>query len=280
MEQKQNSLEQYVGRGRQVGQENAEKVAAWVYGWGWSTEPVIQALLGVKRRPCSDLVRRGVLEQVKPPAGHRTAYIVGSAWRARALDLFEDQNGMVIPYPYPRTAIPFSAYGDHAHQAQLIALNELKNGGRVVAERLLRTQIKKGAVPDFVLQKRGKEEWHEVELTPKYNERLFFQLQEREAARRAGRFSTLVWWCGKQGIARKLVATLSLKRIPNVIRRGDGRIVCEPYREGWNPAQLLAASEILLVDGVRRVKVKPTFSIEKLKLAPADSAAALSAADL
>jgi hypothetical protein len=278
MKQKQNNLEQYVGRGRQVGQANAEKVAAWVYAWGWSTEPVIQALLGVKRRPCHDLVRRGVLQQIKPPAGHFTAYVVGSAWLTRARELFEDQNGTVIPYQYPRTAIPFAAYGTHAHQTQLIAINQMQNGGRLITERLLRDQAMKGAIPDFVFRKRGQDEWHEVELSPKYKERLYFQLQEREEARRAGRLSTLVWWCGRPGIKRNLVAALSLERIPRVVRRADGRIVREQYREGWSPTKLFAASEILLVDGIRRVKPKPTFT--DWQLAPDNSAAALAAADL
>ncbi|HJW23475.1 MAG TPA: hypothetical protein VJ576_01145 [Rhodocyclaceae bacterium] len=193
-----------------------------------------------------------MLQQITPPPGHLTAYIVGSAWLPKALERFEKTHGFLIDYPYPRTAIPFSAYGSHSHQVQLIALAQFNQRyGQIIAERVLRKQSTKEAVPDFIFRVRGKVEWHEVELSPKYTERLFFQLQERESARRAGRFTKLVWWCARPGIADNLTAALNRERIPYVQRRGDGRIVRDDTMEGWNPAQLRKASKILLVDDMK-----------------------------
>jgi hypothetical protein len=139
----------------------------------------------------------------------------------------------------------------HSHQSQIIAIEQMRAGGRIISERALREQSTSGAIPDFVLRKQGGDEWHEVELSPKYAERLFFQLQERNRALKTGRFLKLIWWCGRPGIARNLMAALSLKVIPQVMRRADGRIVKVQGEEGWSPAKLREASEILLTNGKR-----------------------------
>ena len=234
---------------RADGQKNIDAVLLWTYRWGWTYETALQKLLPIQRRPGSDYSKRGILQKVEPPRGHPPAYCVGSGRLGRALDLFEEETGLAIPYPWPRTAVPFAALGEHQEAAQLIAMGQLGEGGRLKTSREFGD--KRGAIPDFSIEKPTGIEWHEVELTPKYVERLFFQLGERDKARAAGEFSRLLFWCRTGGIARNLVAALQQERIPRVIRRGDGKIVRETGVEGWNPAKLLACTEVLLLNDDR-----------------------------
>lgn len=248
-----NQITNYAGKGVAIGRQNREKILRWVFQWGWSTETVLQQLLGVKRRPCSDLVKRGILRQVKAPPGHKNAYVIGSGFVDEARQLLEDSYGISLDYPWPRSAIPFAKYGAHSEAAQLVALGELRREvGVIFSERSFRGEFpaqRTGAIPDFVKVERGKKRiWHEIELSGKYHERLFFQLRQRHEALLAGKFTQLVFWCGRRSVARNLEGALSRPRIPNVVRRGDGRIVRDLSEEGWNPAKLKAVTRIILLD--------------------------------
>lgn len=249
-----SGIAKYAKTSKKVGADNARKVALWTYKWGWTTELVLQKLIGVTRRPAANFVNRGVLEKVIGPRGHPPAYLISPAWMIRAQGWHEEHGRMEIAIPPPRATVPFAALGEHQEKAQIIALGQLADldgdMGRITTDREM-IDAQTGARPDFQLLTDSGMEWHEVELAPKYAERLFLQLQGRDEARRDGRFGRIVWWCGTLGIARNLMLALSQERIPRVIRRADGRVVRLPGEEGWSPAKLLAASEILLL-GDRR----------------------------
>lgn len=243
---KAEQLAKYVGKGRAKGLENVNRVLLWIYQWGWSTEPVLQKLLGVQRKIGCELARKGVLLRVEPPAGHRTAYVIAQAHQLRALELYEADTGMAIPYPWPRTAVPFAALGQHQEEAQLRALDELRPGDLLMVDREMRRGVDE-AIPDFAIERGGAGgpvEWHEIELTPKYHERLLHQLEQRNQALRAGHYSRIVWHCRTHGIARNLAAALDKPVLPPVIKRADGRVVRQPGVEGWRTAALRAATTI------------------------------------
>lgn len=244
------------GDARKRGSENLSKLLAWIYQWGWTTDAVAQVLLGVKRRVAAEYARRGYLVRVEPPRGHAVAYVVAPAYQSKALDFYEDSGErQAIQYPFPRSAVPFAALGEHHERAQLVALAELCDGDLLVCDREIRAQGVGAStpVPDFIIHRGGlggQVEWHEVELTPKYRERLLYQLERREAARQAGSFARLVWHCRTKGIARNLMAELNKPVLPPVMRRADGRIVRRPGVEGWQPGRLRAGSTVLVAGEV------------------------------
>ena len=231
------------------GKEHRDKVLLWTYRWGWMTDESLQALMKVQRRPGSELCRRGVLQRVEPPRGHHAAYVINSASMTRALELYEeDTGGTVIPYQWPQTTVPFAALGEHQEAAQLIAINQLNRypGGKLTVDRELRVGAKK-ALPDFCIEHPKRKEWHEVELTPKYAERLFFQLQERDKSRQAGDFTKLIFWCRTAGVGRSIQNALNRETCPEVFRRGDGKISMMPGGLRWNPKALRCVSEVVLI---------------------------------
>lgn len=246
---KKNNLDGQRENAHVKGKANLDKVLLWTYKWGWVTELVLQKLLNVTRRPGAYWCKRGILTKIEPPAGHVVAYVIKPGPHlSRALELYEeDSDGLALPYPYPRTSIPFAALGEHNEKSQLIALDELRDGEHLTTEREMRDGSA-AALPDFAITDNNGlfVHWHEVELTAKYHERLLFQLEERETARKAGRFDKLVWWCRTPGIARNLRKILSQKALPKVKKRADGRIV-KYATDRWNPAELAEATEINVI---------------------------------
>lgn len=237
---------------KQRGKENTEKILLWVYRWGWTTDRVLQQLVNVQRLVGGELCRRGVLQRVDAPAGHHTAYVINSASLSRALELYEDDTlNNAIPYPWPATSVPFSALGEHQEQAQLEAIRQLRlfPDAQLRVDRELRIGTR-GAVPDFqIIRMNGKwTEWHEVELTPKYQERLWFQLQERETARAAGKFTQVFFWCRTLGIGRQLQTAIRRPTVPEVFRRGDGKIAAvSASQQYWSPVELRKRCEVLML---------------------------------
>ena len=245
---------------RQKGKENADKILLWVYRWGWTTDLVLQSLLGVKRLVGGELCRRGILQRVDAPPGHHTAYVINSASLTRALELYETEMlSDAIPYNWPATSVPFAAQGEHQEQAQLEAIRQLRlfPGSRIRVDRELRIG-KKGAIPDFEIVrpfgKGMKTEWHEIELTPKYAEKLWWQLQEREAARAAGQFDQVFFWCRTLGIGRQVQTAIRRQTIPEVYRRGDSKIaVVSAQHNYWSPASLRKKTDVLMLGDGREV---------------------------
>lgn len=246
-------VKNFTGNPRQRGLENEEKVLVWLFRWGWCTEEVLQKLLGVKRRIGIELVKRGVLQRIEPPRGHKLVYVIARSQQARALELYEAAGGAAMPYTWGKTSVPFAALGQHNELAQLVALNHIEPGDWFACDRELSEE--EGAIPDFIIQKGGVGgvlEWHEVELHAKYKERLYFQLWQREEAREENKLERLVWHCGTQGIAKNLEQALSSDWLPAVDRRGDGRIVILHGVTGWQPKYLKSVSEIRLIDPTRK----------------------------
>lgn len=241
-----SKIQQYRENSRDRHYEKIREVLIWLYRHGWSHEHIIQKLLKLKRRPCSYLNRAGVLKRVEPEAGFRTAYVIGSAYLELAQSMHEERTGLALPYSQHRTLIPWYQLGKHSEICQLAALAELEaDDGVYHSEREWRHMAQAGeAIPDFSIA-RGEDGfwWYEVERTPKYHERLVFQLRERHVALTAGKFDKLIWICKSEGIMRNLLKALEAPTLPHVRRRADGKIVRVPDEEGWNPEQLLAASE-------------------------------------
>jgi hypothetical protein len=229
--------------GRVVGRNNVDKVLLWTYQWGWVYETTLQSLLMVKRRPGSEYCKRGLLVKVKPPRGHRPVFVIAPAYQTKALELYEAYTGRSIPYPYPRQAVPFSSMAEHQEYAQIIAINELnKYGGYIRIDRELRDG-EQGALPDIAhTHENDIVVWHEVELSAKYDERLFKQLADREIARRRGKFQRLIWWCGTEGIKSNLQWCLAKESIPQIERGNDSKLQRIAGKEGWSPEALNGCS--------------------------------------
>lgn len=245
IEDKKDRLAPWRENAREKGKANADKLLLWVFRWGWTTEPVMQKLLNVKRRPGGDFVRRGLLNKVAPPTGHHhPVFILDSSSLTRAQDLYEAETNSALPYPYPRNSIPFAALAEHQEFAQLIALDELADDELLTVERELRVG-EPGALPDFQISNGLATRWYEIELTPKYRERLLLQMWDREQARRDEHFAEIHWWCRTAGIARNIAAILSQPNLPHVKRRPDGKIV-----KGvgfWKPEELRQATHIHII---------------------------------
>ncbi len=235
--------------GRQVGEKNIDKVLLWVYQWGWSYESVLMQLLGVKRRVGVEFCRREVLLKVEPPRGHPPAYIISPAYLTRALQLYEKDAQLSIPYPFHRSPVPFATLGEHQEIAQQIALNECaRHGGYLRVDRELRDGDE-GALPDFLHRYNNYSIWHEIELTPKYQLKLFKQLAEREIARKERKFNQMVWWCRTEGIKRNLQECLARESIPQITRGDDYKLQRITGQLGWNPSTLAACSVFHIICG-------------------------------
>ena len=242
---------------RKVGKERLDEVLRWTFKWGWTYETVLQKLLGVERRPGHEFVKKGALVKVEAPRGHLPVYCIAPGFLTQAMRLHEAERyyPLALNYPWPKTTIPFSALGEHQEIAQLIALEQWKNQGGSAAGCILDTDRElrsdnPGPYPDFVLTSSTEDEtqieWHEIELTSKYRERLIHQMYERNKALESNRFTKIVWWCSTAGVARNIKAVLSVKSLPATIRRADYKIVRDVGARGWSPAKLLECSEILL----------------------------------
>lgn len=230
--------------------EKLNQVLLWVYRWGWSQEHIIQKLLGLKRRPCADLVKQGVLRRIEPEPGFKAVYVLGAAYIDRAQDLHESetQGQIALEYTQHRTAIPWFGLVTHNAMAQLAALSVLnEHGGLLTTGDELRVIAKAGdAIPDFVIGDGEKLTWYELERTKKYHERLALQLAERYEALQRKRFDRMVWVCGSDGVVKHVANALEQERIVNVLRGRDGRLRRDRSDEGWNPKQLLEVTDFWL----------------------------------
>lgn len=121
-----NEVKSYAKEAANRAQMKIYQVLLWIYRHGFATERVIQKLLGIERRPCASLVRRGVLTRVKPREGFRAAYVLGAAYLDRAQALHEAEVNMAMPYTQHRTAIPWIELAIH---------NELPKPSRITPGR-------------------------------------------------------------------------------------------------------------------------------------------------
>ena len=245
----------------QQGRENLNRVLVWTWAWGWTTELALQRLLDVQRRPGSAYVNKGVLERHPAPMSKTVAYLLAPMHQSTAQILFEDSKpgAPVLRYPWPRTAIPWSHFLHH-EKSQLIALAEMRRRPGCVLTTAREITGRAMATPDFILGYTDRTEWHEVELNGKYDEKLTNQLYQREIARRRGEFTHIIWHCLTETMAINIKTELSKPVRPATMKRGDGRIVIDHSKGGWDPAPLLAASEFLVIgddrDRPREIKAK------------------------
>ena len=249
-QQQGTALQEYAKDARALGRRNIGRVLVWLYRWGWTTEPVLQRMLGVQRHVGAEMARRGYLLRVDPPRGHRPAYVIAPAYQRLALELYEDDPGSVdIPYPYPRNRVGFGT-AEHDELAQLIALEQIRPGDILSSARELRGGK---AVPDFVIERgdSGLIEWHEVELSKRYDEKLFHQLKNRNDAMKHGDFNRIVWHCGTAGVGRNIEFALLRPAIPMTHKRADYKLVKTPGVAGWNPTALREATTIHVAKVIR-----------------------------
>ncbi len=250
----------------ETGTHNLTKLVLWLISWGWTTERVIQILLGVKRRPCADFVKRGVLNKTKPPAGFLSGYILKNEYFQAGIE-FNRFYSSSYRYNEVRTnSIPYKSLGNHNEIAQLSLLEYLNEYDNLIyfTEPEMRSQLKgvRGiGVPDFetffpvvcfsaslgIKMSENTEcqqikVWHEIELSQKSELQLFFKLQGLDRARQSNLFSRLVWWSNER-IRAKLIKSLQRERIPYVFRQPNGRFAIDLEREGWSPKKLFSVSE-------------------------------------
>lgn len=260
------NLRKFRGNAREKGQQNRDEVLAWLYKWGWSTDAALSRLLDVLRPVGGELARKGVLLRVEPPRGHKPAYVIAPAYQSKALKLHEDRGGEAIPYPWPRSAVPFASLGEHNEVAQLKAIDVLRSmedeSVMLITDRELRGSAKTGeAIPDFLIRTGDFEEvfdkngvrsgfiggecvWYEVELTGKRNEKLAHQLYSRHKALKRGEFSRIEFFCASDGVANNLMRALHCDVLRKTARRADGRLVEVLSEAGWSPDLLRRSTEI------------------------------------
>lgn len=250
----------------ETGLHNMTKLVLWLISWGWTTERVIQKLLGVKNRPCARFVKRRVLSKIKPPKGFSSGYVLRKEYFQAGIEFnrfYSSNHG----YGEVRlTSIPFKSLGCHNEIAQLALLEYLNEFENLVyfTESEVRSRLRGErdiAIPDFETffhtgrfkVWRGFEMaqesecqtfkvWHEVELSQKYEFQLFFKLQGLDSARKSKLFTCLLWWSDKK-IRAKLMKALQRERIPYVVRQPNGRFTLDLEQEGWSPKKLFAMSE-------------------------------------
>lgn len=249
----------------QRGVETKKRVLIWTLKWGWVTEKNLQQLLCVQRLPGHSLVKRGLLSKNTSPTGKRIAYTINEEALDEAYQLYEEHDRcLALPYPWPQTQIPFAKLGAHQEYAQMAALAELyAKGGVLSVERELRL-VQDGAIPDFVITRGKTIEWHEIELSAKYAERLYLQMQSRDEARQKGTLTRIVWWCRGEAVAKVIRAAMSADSIPRTLRRPDGRVVRRQDVEGWNPNRLALISEIRIM-GKNGSYTLPSWAGEKFR---------------
>lgn len=242
-------ISKLAGDARRRGAENREILLGWMYKWGWSTTSNIQNLLGLKRDQTYTLIEQGVIERAIGPKGASPTFVIAEHRIPEALRAYENRPESILglPYPWDRENVPILKLGRHNEVAQNIAILKVRQtGGIVLSDREIREQDSI-AHPDFLVKDGESVTWHEVQLTSKYRERLYFQLQIREESRNRGDFNKIVWWCGTEGLARHMAKALSTNHLPKVIKRVDGKFVATQAEEGWRPLRLNSVSEIAVI---------------------------------
>ena len=239
----ENKIRDYQKGAIQKGAANRDKVLLWVYKWGWTTEAVLQKLLSVQRRPGAEFCRRGILQKVEPARGQfRVAYVIALPMMKRAGEIYEQSTGG-IAIPPPRGSVPFSLL-EHNEIAQLIALDKANEECKLKTDRELREGDTE-AIPDFAINLYElAEHWHEIELNAKYKERLFFQLQKRDEARKEG-VDMFFWHCNTRGIALNLINALEQEALPTMLRQADGKFV--QNGQWWDPEELAGCTKIGII---------------------------------
>ncbi len=255
---------------KDVSRRNTDAILLWTYQWGWTTESALKQLLKLQRRLGYEMSKRGYLEKVVSPRASRLpfAYVISSAALRSAAALYTSAFNapLPLPYPWPRKPVPFISQGEHQEKAQLTAIGEIhRAGGRLLTTRQLMAESDandSGSLPDFQIElPDGSKEWHEIEISPKYAERLIFQVYGREQARANGAFDKLVWWCDSISVAQNIKTVLSAESLPATMVRTDGSIARDATRRGWSPKKLLESCEFLVIgdsrDNPTPIPVKP-----------------------
>ncbi len=231
-----------------VGKANDDKVIMWTFKWGWTTERVLMRLLGIKYRPATRLIQKGILKKVETPPKTETAYVLTAPAAERAIELYEDG---VLSYPYLRSKIPESNL-NHEEMSQFLTLfNRYSEDDRYLAVREF-NDGKKGAVPDFIIIKSEGDddvlEWHETELNPKKGNDLVFKIQERFDSFRSGKFDLLIWHFSNQRVLESYRNKMQEDLLPRVIRdRETGKYYVDKNQIGFDPKDLFKKSIFLLI---------------------------------
>lgn len=223
--------------------------------YGYTSEEVIQRLLGVVRRPCAELVKRGILRRVEPAPGFPPAYVLAHGVLDEAAAAYEMSTGYFPPaYTHHKSSIPFIQNFHHHIQAQLVHLQRKSQLEAADAEfsdwseRELLVNNDREATPDiaFVIVDGDDDitEWHEIERTRKNDEALSYKLQGRAKALADGKFQRIFWHCGSPAIARRIREILDQTRVLRLTKNKNGTHTKLTDREGWNPADLRAATVI------------------------------------
>lgn len=237
--------------------EKRRIVLAWLYKWGWCSDPVFHRLLGVGRKPSLRLRERNIIQKVAVPKhmnNSKAFFILHDSVLFEAMRTYEKHDPVAAPlsYPWLRNPPPIHRMGDHHEICQLIALEEInRSPGVLASDRELRAVEQGGAHPDFLIRRGQEAQWHEIELHPKNMDALYFQLGIRNEARKEGRFSEIVWWCGSENVAKNIIRALRLPVIPVINRRQDGKLSRSTTEEGWNPRKLLDITRFEIIDTER-----------------------------
>ena len=237
---------------RAIGKANDDKVIMWTFKWGWTTERVLMLVLGIKYRPATRLVQKGILRKVETPPKTETAYVLTAPAAERAIELYEDG---ILGYPYLRSRIPESNL-NHEEMSQFLTIfnREFEEDSYLAVREF--NNGKKGAVPDFIINKaRGDadiREWHETELTPKKGNELYFKIQERFDSFKNGKYDRLVWHFNSPGVLKSYKETMEKDMLPRVIKdRESGKYYVDKNQVGFDPRDLGKVSKFELISTER-----------------------------
>jgi hypothetical protein len=259
-------LKTFAGNARKRGQQNVRKVLIWVFKWGFVNESVLQKLLGVKRKPGVDLVKKGVLQKVNL-VGHRLphVYVISPAYMPEARALWENEmnfDGMGLldnlGIPSPKTEIAVSQV-HHQVTCQLAALKiQVPLSHLLSAREIVSGYAERPAsIPDFATFRLNPDKeaknwyirtWFEIELNGKYDERLFNQLQTRQTEIEEENIDEVVFLCATEGIAKNIEQALKKENLPKVRKNEIHKLV--KTGDWWKPAVLREKTEILILRDV------------------------------
>lgn len=247
---------------REKGIENEKTIMLWAYRHGFISEEIIQNLLNVKRKPGHEWVKRSILKKIANTEERRPAYILHPSAVNEAADLYEEWRGGeadAMPYRFGKSNVPFKSHFRHAEKSQIVAIRLLREAGERMDSLSYLPEIEflhrnpgSTAVPDFSFVRYNPEadqeqiEWHEIEITGKRNEALYYQLQTRNDAILDGRANKIIWHISQKKVKDRIEAVLSRETVPT-IEKINYRFVRSPILEGWSPAKLLEATEFKLI---------------------------------
>jgi hypothetical protein len=248
---------------RKQGEIYRKEVLIWLFKWGFASEEVLKKLLGLDtRRIGASMAKRGILTKVTLPFSEiRQVYTIAHQYQLEARTAWEQDMYTVIDTSKMiyKSEVPFSRV-QHEIFSQLSAIAAIKktqnaqNAVVLLSEREILSSAgeeRLSAVPDFLIweffnDNIEKKTWYEVELNGKYQERLTYQLQTRQAEIEEGNADEIVFLCGTPGIAANLEQALKKERIPKTTKNSSHKIVHAPGIF-WNPEKLRGVTRVVQI---------------------------------